>query len=52
MFTWKTALQALVLLAIVGVALIIVSGFWHFLALIVVAGALLWLWQYWPTLRK
>ena len=51
--TWKSYLQAIVLLAIAGFALIIVSGFWHVLTLVlVVAAAGLWLWSQWPPIKK
>jgi hypothetical protein len=50
--TWKTSLQIIVLLSIGGFALIILSGFWHVLALIVAAAVCLWLWSHWPTARK
>jgi hypothetical protein len=50
--TWKTALQIFVVLALVGFALIIVSGYWHVLALIVIGAAVLWLWRYSPKIRK
>jgi hypothetical protein len=52
MLTWKSALQIFVFLALVGFALIIVSGYWHVLALVVFGAALLWLWRYWPKSRK
>ena len=46
--TWKTCLQILVLLAIVGFALVIVSSYWHVLALLIIAALVLWLWCHWP----
>jgi len=39
---WKQCLQAIVLLSIVGFALVIVSGFWHVLGLLLVAAAVAW----------
>ena len=50
--TWKTLLQILALLSIVGFVLIIVSGFWHILALLLIAAVVLWLWWHWPLSRK
>ena len=51
--TWKACLQAIVLLSIVGFALVVVSGFWHVLALLLIAGTVgLWLWSQWPLIRK
>lgn len=43
--SWKTLLQILVLIAIGGFVLTILSGFWHVLALLIVALALAWLWR-------
>ncbi len=51
--SWKTCLQAIVLLSIGGFALIILSGFWHVLTLLlVVAAAGFWLWSQWPFIKK
>lgn len=50
--TWTTFLQIIVLLSIGGFVLIIVSGFWHVLALLVIAAAILWLWSRWPKPKK
>ena len=50
--SWKTFLQILVLLSIGGFTLMILSGFWHLLALILFAAALLWLWRSWPAAKK
>lgn len=51
--SWKACLQAIVLLSIGGFALIIVSGFWHVLTLLLVAAAGgFWLWGNWPSVKK
>jgi len=50
--TWKACLQAIVLLSIAGFVLIIVSGFWHVLALLLIAAVALWLWCHWPSAKK
>jgi hypothetical protein len=50
--SWKTFLQVLVLLAIAGFVLTILSGFWHVLALLILAIALLSLWRGWPKAKK
>jgi hypothetical protein len=42
--SWSQCLVAITLLAIGGFALVILSGFWHVLALLLIAVALLWLW--------
>jgi hypothetical protein len=39
---WKQCLQAIVLLSIVGFALVIVSGFWRVLGLLLVVAAVAW----------
>ena len=39
---WKQCLQAIVLLSIVGFALVIVSGFWRVLGLLMVAAIIAW----------
>jgi hypothetical protein len=41
---WSQYLVVITLLAIAGFALVILSGFWHVLALLLVAVALVWLW--------
>jgi len=46
--SWQTYLQVLVLLAIVGFALIILSGFWHVILVLVIAALVAWLWCHWP----
>ena len=44
--TWTQCLFAIVLLAITGFALVILSGFWHLIALLLAFVALiLWLWR-------
>ena len=43
--SWKTLLQIIALLSIGGFALMIVSGFWHILAGLLVAVALFGLWR-------
>ena len=42
--TWSQCFIAITLLAIAGFALVILSGYWHVLALLLIAVALLWLW--------
>jgi len=50
---WKTYLQAIVLLAITGFVLVIVSGFWHVLTLLLIAAlAGCWLYYQWSSTRK
>lgn len=41
--SWTQCLQAIVLLAIGGFALVILSGFWHVAALLAVAVGIVWL---------
>lgn len=41
---WSQYFIAITLLAIAGFALVILSGFWHILALLLIAAALVWLW--------
>jgi 1,4-dihydroxy-2-naphthoate octaprenyltransferase len=41
--TWSQCLVAITLLAIAGFALVILSGFWHVLALLLIAVAAVWL---------
>lgn len=44
--TWTQLLFVIVLLALVGFALVIVSGFWHCIALLLAFAALImWLWR-------
>jgi energy-converting hydrogenase Eha subunit E len=47
--SWKECLQAITVLAIVGFALVIVSGFWHVLALLTILAVgstvILWFWR-------
>jgi hypothetical protein len=43
--SWKTLLQIIALLSIGGFALMIVSGFWHVLAGLLLAVALFGLWR-------
>lgn len=50
--TWTTFLQIIVLLSIAGFALVILSGYWHVLALLVIGAIVLWLWRHWPQIRK
>ncbi|MEP6671428.1 MAG: hypothetical protein ABJF10_19860 [Chthoniobacter sp.] len=51
--SWKTCLQAIVLLSIGGFALVVVSGFWHVLTLLLIAAiAGFWLWCQWPVIKK
>ena len=50
--SWKTCLQTIVLLTIAGYALVIVSGFWAALILLVTGTAVLWLWRHWPSAKK
>jgi hypothetical protein len=40
---WTQCFTAITLLAIAGFALVILSGFWHVLAVLLIAVALLWL---------
>ena len=41
--TWSQCLVAITLLAMAGFALVILSGFWHVLALLLIACALVWI---------
>ena len=50
--SWKTFLQIIALLAIGGFALMIVSGFWHVMAGMVLAVALFGLWRNRPAAKK
>lgn len=50
--TWRTFLQIIVLLSIAGFALVILSGYWHIMALLVIAAIVIWLWRHWPPIRK
>jgi hypothetical protein len=47
--SWKECLQAITVLAIVGFALVIVSGFRHVLALLIILAVgmavILWFWR-------
>ena len=44
--TWTHLLFAMVMLAITGFSLVIVSGYWHFIALLLAFVAfILWLWR-------
>lgn len=42
--TWSQLLVAITLLAMAGFALVILSGFWHVLALLLIAVVVVWLW--------
>ena len=42
---WNQSFTALVMLSIAGYALVIASGYWHVIALIVIAIAMLWFWR-------
>jgi len=44
--SWTKCLQAIVLLAIAGFALVIVRGFWPILALIIIAAVVVLIWRY------
>lgn len=50
--TWKTALQIFMLLSMAGFALVILSGYWHILTLLLLATVFTWLWWRWPQIRK
>ncbi len=43
--TWRQCFFAITLLAIAGLALVIVSGFWHVMAVIVAAAAVVLIWR-------
>lgn len=44
--SWPHLLLTLVLLAIIGFALVILSGFWHLIALLLAFAAFIaWLWR-------
>jgi hypothetical protein len=43
--SWTAYFHAFALLAITGMSLIMLSGFWRLLALGVTLAALVWLWQ-------
>ena len=44
--SWTHLLLTIVLLVLVGFALVIVSGFWHLIALLLAFAALIvWLWR-------
>jgi hypothetical protein len=42
--SWNQSFNILVLLSIGGFSLLLVSGYWHVLFLLVIAAALAWLW--------
>lgn len=42
--SWTKCLQVLVLLAIAGYSLVIVSSFWHGLALLIILAVIGWFW--------
>jgi hypothetical protein len=43
--SWTKCLQILVMLAIAGFTLVVVSGFWHVLALLIIAAVVALIWQ-------
>ena len=47
---WTKYLQILVLLAIAGFALVVISGFWHVLALLIIAAVVVLILHY--SLRR
>jgi hypothetical protein len=47
---YNQCLQAIVLLAIGGFALVVLSGFWPVLVLFIISAVILWLW--WPFPRR
>ena len=47
--SWKLLLQIIVLIALGGFFLTVLSAFWHLLALLIVALALAWLWRNRPA---
>ena len=49
--SWKTLLQILVLIAIGGFVLTILSGFWHVLAILIVAVVHFGLRRNWPSAK-
>ncbi len=50
--SWTKCLQAIVLLAIAGFALVIVRGFWPILVLLIVAAILALIWRNSHTHRR
>ena len=43
--SWTKCLQTLVLLAIAGYTLVVVSGYWHVLALLIIAAVVVLIWR-------
>jgi uncharacterized membrane protein len=46
MMSWSKYLQILVLLAIAGFALVVLSGYWHVLALLIIGAVVVLIWRY------
>jgi len=44
--SWTQCLQILVLLAIAGFTLVVVSGYWHLLALLIIAAVVVLIWRH------
>jgi hypothetical protein len=42
---WNQCLRALVLLSIVGFTLVIASGLWKIIALLIIGAGALWVWR-------
>ena len=50
--SWTKCLQTLVLLAIAGYTLVVVSGYWHVLALLIIAAVVILIWRNSRGLRR
>jgi hypothetical protein len=49
---WNQCLRTIVLLSIAGFTLVILSGLWKIIALLIIGCAALWLWRTRPTARR